>query len=210
MRKSERVALVVATLALRGRTSAGRLAEILGAPESTVYSDIRTLRRAGVPVHGEPGPGGGFALRPDHTDSDLRLAPRDAVLILLAAGALLSRPPVPAGAAAMRDSLRTALEALPKPLSEFRGAIWKITFAPPDRNASLYADVAELITEAIQAKLPLFLSVDGKEQILVTPESIRWNAKGWRLVARDTQSGKRMELNLEQIRAAHLDGPPIG
>jgi biotin operon repressor len=209
VKKHERLALLVSTLAMRGRISAEHLAEVFGVPDSTVYSDVKTLRRAGIPIHGEPGPGGGFTLRPDHTRADLSLSPRDAVLLLLESGVLLCREPVPTGAAAMRSSLQTALAALPKPLEEFCAAIWQTRFAPPDTpDVTLYADVPELLTNAILAGLPLFLDVGDSRPLLVRPEAVQWSAKGWRLIGRDERTGEPVELDLSNIREAHLDGQP--
>jgi len=153
LKKRERLALIVSTLALQGRTSSEHLAHMLDARETTIYSDVRTLRRAGVPIHGEPGPGGGFALRPDHTASDIGLTPRDAILLAIAAGILLSRPPVPAGAAMLRAafwrSVRGAAQAAVRPLLR----CGKDPFRPADTpDVSLYADLPELLTNAILAK----------------------------------------------------------
>jgi biotin operon repressor len=209
VKKSERLALVVSTLALQGRTSAERLAELLDAPETTVYSDVKTLRRAGIPIHGELGPGGGFTLGPDHTKADISLAPRDAILLLSASGALMCRAPVPTGAAAMRSTLQSILADLPKPLEEFCAAIWKIRFAPPDTpDVTLYADLPELLTNAILARLPLILDLAEGPQLLVRPDSIQWSVDGWRLRGRDMHSGEDVELDLSAIRLAQLDGQP--
>jgi biotin operon repressor len=209
VKKHERLALLVSTLALHGRSGSERLAEMFEVPETTIYSDVKTLRQAGIPIHGEPGPGGGFSLTPDHTKADLNLTPRDAVLLLLASGVLLSRPPVPAAVAAMRASLQAALAALPKPLSEFCASIWQTRFAPPETpDVSLYADVPELLTSAILAQMPLFLDVGDGGTLLVSPEAVQWSAKGWRLIGRNERTGEAVEMDLSDVRAAHLDGQP--
>ncbi len=49
-------------LQARGRMTAPRLARELEVSERTIYRDIDALSAAGVPVYGEPGPGGGFSL----------------------------------------------------------------------------------------------------------------------------------------------------
>ena len=206
MKKRERLARLIATLALKGRTSAERLAQIVDEPLTTVYSDVRTLRRAGIPVHGEPGRGGGFLLKPDHTDADLKLAPRDGILLTLAAGVLLSRVPTPADATAMRMSLQNALASLPKGLSDLCGAMWDLRFASPDtQDVSLYADLPELLTNAVQAKLPLIITPASGGRLHLTPDTLQWSAKGWKLIGRDVKSGKRTEIDLAEITAARLD-----
>ncbi|MDO8684897.1 MAG: HTH domain-containing protein [Armatimonadota bacterium] len=211
MKKRERLALIVAKLALGGRVGSEELAEMLDIPDTTVYSDIRTLRRSGIPIHGEPGPGGGFTLKPDFTKADLKLAPRDAALLVIAAGVLLSRPPAPAGAAQVRSALQNALAALPKSLSELCAAIWNLRYAPPDMpDVTLYSDLQELLTHAILGKLPLKLDVkdaDGRiEKVILKPEAVQWSARGWRLIGKTIDADKQIEIELESVQKAQLDG----
>lgn len=183
------------------------LAEMLRVPETTVYSDIRTLRRCGIPVRGEHGPGGGFWLRPDHTRSDFQLAPRDAMLMILGAGMLLGRTPVPAGSAAIRSAFLNTYKSLPAPLQEFCAAIGKMTYAPPDTpDLSLYSDAPEMLTHAIPARIPLDLDLADGATVSVVPEAVQWNANGWKLIAHKIPSGKRAEIDLANIRAARFSG----
>jgi len=213
VKKRERLALVMAALGLHGRTTAEHLAETFDVPATTIYSDIKTLRRSGIPIHGETGSGGGFSLRPDHTRADLQLAPRDATLLILAAGTLLARIPTPTGAAAIRTALTSACADLPKPLSEICAAVAGLRLAPPDTpDFSLYSDLPELLTHAIFRKLPLKITLsvgNGQtETVTAAPEAVQWGAGGWKLMVRDVPSGKRTELNLEAIMEARLlDGP---
>ena len=209
MKKRERLAQMVAVLGMQGRTTGETLAEKLGVPATTVYSDIKTLRRSGIPIHGEPGPGGGFYLRPDHTRADLKLAPRDAALLMIAAGMLLARIPTPTGAAAIRTALTSACADLPKPLLEICAAVADLRLAPPDTpDFSLYSDLPELLTHATRNKLLLKITLAGdngrSETLTGTPEAVQWGARGWKLVVRALPSGRRTELSLKAIAAARL------
>lgn len=61
MRASRLLAILI-LLQNRGRLTADQLAAEFEVSVRTVYRDIDALSAAGVPVYGDPGPGGGFAL----------------------------------------------------------------------------------------------------------------------------------------------------
>lgn len=61
MRASRLISILI-LLQLRGRMTAEALAEEFEVSVRTIYRDLEDLGAAGIPVHGEPGPGGGFAL----------------------------------------------------------------------------------------------------------------------------------------------------
>lgn len=60
--RASRLLSILILLQLRGRMTAAELAETFEVTERTVYRDIDALSMAGVPVYGDRGPGGGFAL----------------------------------------------------------------------------------------------------------------------------------------------------
>lgn len=60
--RADRLLSVLLLLQTRGRMTAQQLAERLGVSERTIYRDLDALSMAGVPVYGEHGPGGGYAL----------------------------------------------------------------------------------------------------------------------------------------------------
>lgn len=60
--RAERLLSILLLLQARGRMTARELATELEVSERTLYRDIEALSAAGVPVYGEPGPGGGFQL----------------------------------------------------------------------------------------------------------------------------------------------------
>ncbi len=60
--RASRLLSILILLQLRGRVTASELAEEFEVSERTIYRDIDALSMAGVPVYGDRGPGGGFAL----------------------------------------------------------------------------------------------------------------------------------------------------
>jgi predicted DNA-binding transcriptional regulator YafY len=60
--RADRLITLVLLLQRHGKLSASELAEELEVSERTIHRDIDALSSAGIPVYGEPGRGGGFAL----------------------------------------------------------------------------------------------------------------------------------------------------
>lgn len=60
--RADRLLSVLLLLQTRGRITAQELAERLEVSERTIYRDLDALSIAGIPVYGEHGPGGGYAL----------------------------------------------------------------------------------------------------------------------------------------------------
>jgi predicted DNA-binding transcriptional regulator YafY len=60
--RASRLLSILILLQLRGRLTADALAAEFEVSERTIYRDIDALSMAGVPVYGDRGPGGGFAL----------------------------------------------------------------------------------------------------------------------------------------------------
>lgn len=60
--RADRLLSILLLLQTRGRLTAQQLAERLNVSERTIYRDLDALSAAGIPVYGEHGPGGGYAL----------------------------------------------------------------------------------------------------------------------------------------------------
>ena len=115
--RADRLLSIVMLLQSRGKMTARELAGRLEVSERTIYRDIEALSSASIPVYGEPGPDGGFALLDSYqtsltglTDEELR------VLFMLS----IPQPLVELG---LSDELRGALLKLSAALPEARRAV---------------------------------------------------------------------------------------
>jgi predicted DNA-binding transcriptional regulator YafY len=101
--RADRLLSLLMLLQVRGRMTARVLAEELEVSERTIYRDIDALAAAGVPVYGEPGAAGGYALLEDYRSGLTGLAEGE-IQALLALGI-----PEPLAELGLGEPLRRAL-----------------------------------------------------------------------------------------------------
>ena len=110
--RADRLLSLLMLLQARGQMTARELARTLEVSERTIYRDIDALSGAGVPVYGQPGPQGGYALL-DSFRTDLTGLTEGEVRTLFMLG-------IPAPLADLGVS------------QEFRAALLKLSAALPD------------------------------------------------------------------------------
>lgn len=114
--RADRLVAIVLLLQVRGRLTAGELAERLETSERTIRRDLESLSAAGVPVYPQRGRGGGWQLLGDHRIDLTGLTAGEAQALFLAtepgSGTSLG-PGLDHGLQAARLKL---LAALPQPL----------------------------------------------------------------------------------------------
>jgi predicted DNA-binding transcriptional regulator YafY len=114
MKRAER--LVALGEHLRGRRSgvtAEALAEHFGVTVRTIYRDLDALRAADMPIHAEPGPGGGFALDRGYVMPPINFSVEEAQVLVALVGWVRRSRALPFGETlvAAADRVRAALPA---------------------------------------------------------------------------------------------------
>jgi predicted DNA-binding transcriptional regulator YafY len=194
-------------------TSVSVLADTLGVSERTVRRDLAALRDSGMPITGEPGPGGGIRLEGARGLAAVHLAVDEVASLWLAtrlAHALgpLSGP-VPWGHRAERV-LPKLLAALPKDrASALRGLCGRIFVGPPASDnvrSSAGSGVPELLTiveaatyheHAIQ-----FVYHDRnakRTSRCIEPHGVLVQLPLWYLLARDAVTGAHRMFRMDRV-----------
>ena len=101
--RADRLIALVMLLQARGKLSARRLAGELEVSERTIYRDIVALSAAGIPVYGEAGPEGGYALVDSYRTTLTGLTEAEAQALFML------NIPEPLAALGVGGALKTAL-----------------------------------------------------------------------------------------------------
>lgn len=184
--RADRLLALLMLLQSRGRLTAARLARELEVSERTIYRDVDALSAAGVPVYGDCGPDGGFALLDSYrteltglTDGETR-----ALLFLSIPGALVDL----GMDADMAQALRKLAAALPGARRGEEARVrqrfyldprdWRAPHSSPSLLRVLQQAVWEDERVDIAFHLPSGPLVDQR----IAPYGLVAKAGGWRVV----------------------------
>jgi predicted DNA-binding transcriptional regulator YafY len=185
--RASRLLSILLLLQLRGRMTARELAVEAGVSLRTVYRDVEALSAAGVPVYGEPGPAGGYALVDGYRTRLTGLTADEAGVLFLAGmpgpaaelglGALLASAELKVLAALPPGLRESAAQARERFLLDAPG--W---FRENDRPPHL-ATVAAAVWEQQPLRVR-YRGRDGAGERIIDPLGLVLKAGAWYLVAR--------------------------
>ena len=213
--RARRLVSLLLLLQLGRRWTAAELAAQLGTSVRTVHRDVEALGEAGVPVHAERGPGGGYAL-PAGYRSRVPLSTDEAQALLIGA-------PGAAGAlglgALLLDARRKLLASLPTELRQAAAQAQAIFHVDEPRwfsrtdESSFLADLASAASEQRRVAVE-YRRRDDVDARTLDPLGLVLKAGVWYLVGRsddDTRIYRVSRLLAVRItetgftRPAHFD-----
>lgn len=205
-------------------TTAGALARDLGVSERTVRRDLAALRARGLPITGEPGPGGGVRMEGPRGLTAVHLAIDEVVALWLAARLTQATAPGAQGAGG-RSQLpwgRRAEAALPKLLAALprqraralRELCTRIHVGPPASDtvrAGALAGVPELLGLVERATFEgLALRFGYRDRAgratrrMAEPHGVLIQLPVWYLLARDVEKAAPRAFRMDRIDAPAL------
>jgi len=194
-------------------TTVSHLANVLGVSERTVRRDLATLRATGMPITGEPGPGGGIRLQGPRGLTAVHLAVDEVVALWLAARLAQAVRPVagavPWGHRAERV-LPKLLAALPKQRARaLRDLCSRIYIGPPASDAVRVAaatgapELLGLVERTSYEGCALRFSYHDRAGRLSTrfvePHGVLVQLPVWYLLARDIAKAAPRAFRMDRI-----------
>jgi predicted DNA-binding transcriptional regulator YafY len=212
VRRTERL-FALAEL-LRGRrtgVTADELAQRFGVGIRTIYRDLDSLRAADLPLTGERGPGGGYALERSYSLPPVNFTAREAaLLVVLGRFAIDMRLlPFPETLEAALDKVRAALSTSAQ--RELLARLGELSFhGVPAAPSS--KEVRTAIERAWFEQRPLRITYVDSNYVeshrLVRIVSVAMDRHETRLDTVDLDSGERRPLRLHRISRAEVEPAP--
>ncbi len=198
---SDRLLRLLALLQARPRWSGPELAERLGVTTRTVRNDVERIRRLGYPVHGEPGPAGGYHLGAGADLPPLLLDDGEAVAVTLGLR-LASAAAVSGLDEASQRALAKLDQVLPIRLRE-RAAAIETAILPLGGGPALAAEALTLMAGACRDRRRLrfdYRDHDGEPTVrTVEPHRLVLARGRWYLVAWDVDRGGWRTFRADRI-----------
>jgi predicted DNA-binding transcriptional regulator YafY len=206
---SARLLRLLSLLQSRTAWSGPELAERLGVTTRTVRRDVDRLRDLGYPVHGEPGPEGGYRLEPGSLLPPLLLDDDEATAVVLAlrtsaGGSVQGYEEAALAALAKLDRL------LPANLRHQVSALRTATVQLGTRAADVDADTLVVLAHACQAQERVRFTYRHRDDRVtdrrVEPFRLVCTGRRWYLVAHDVDRADWRTFRVDRVQ----DPQPMG
>ncbi|MDH5671086.1 MAG: WYL domain-containing protein [Myxococcales bacterium] len=214
MGRAERLLDLAELLRASEGTTVLALATELGVSERTLLRDLATLRERGMPITGEPGPGGGVRLESDRGVTAVHLSLAEAASIWLAARLSREASDLPWGEAA-RSALAKLLGSLPRHKARELRALCRRVYVGPAASAATREGAGtpppELLGHfeaAFTAGLGLgfhYRDRHGRKSVRrVEPHGLLVQSPLWYVLAHDIDKGEPRMFRMDRIARPRL------
>jgi predicted DNA-binding transcriptional regulator YafY len=214
MSRAERLMEVSDLLRGREATTVAALADELRVSRRTILRDLATLRDRGVPITGDPGPGGGIRLEGGRGLAAVHLSLPEIVAIWL--GARLSRATseLPWGGAAS-SGMAKLLGSLPEPKARALRSLCRRVIVGGPASTSIRESVGatspellRIFEEAFSAGVGLAFHYSdrvGHESVRrVEPHGLLVEPPVWYVLARDIETARSRTFRMDRITRPRL------
>lgn len=214
MTRADRVMELAELLRGRDTTTVGELAAELDISRRTLLRDLATLRRRGMPITGEAGPGGGIRLEGDRGVLAVHLTITEVVSMWLAARLSQEASDLPWGKSAS-SGLSKLLSSLPAPRAKALRALCQRVVVGEPATANIRATMGEtpgellgLFEEAFTTGRGLafrYIDRDGKPSSRrIEPHGLLVVTPAWYVLARDVAKQEPRMFRMDRVRSPKL------
>jgi predicted DNA-binding transcriptional regulator YafY len=208
-RPATRLLAMLEVLQARGRVSGRELAERLEVDPRTVRRYAVKLGELGIPVQTEPGPYGGYQLRPGYKLPPLMLTDDEAAAVVL--GLVAARQTgIATQGSGLDEALVKILRVLPTELRDRVGALQEslTTIWVPSRATPPATQVALTLAQAIRtrrrARIRYATPGRAESDRVVGPYGLVFHSGRWYLAAHDDRSGEVRTFRVDRVLEAEI------
>jgi predicted DNA-binding transcriptional regulator YafY len=210
---SARLLRLVSLLAVRPAWTCGELAERMEVTERTVRRDVARLRELGYAVDSDPGPWGGYRLRPGTRTPPLILDDEEALAVAVGlreaalSGAL-------GGDQAALSALLKLRQVLPKRLGDRLGDmdaafVQTPRAGEPQVAAGMLLELAAACRRGERARMA-YRDWGGRASVRdVDPYRLVHTGRRWYFVARDVERGEWRTFRADRVERVQPTGRPV-
>jgi predicted DNA-binding transcriptional regulator YafY len=214
MSRAERLMDLVERLRARDATTVRALARELSVSRRTLLRDLATLRARGLPITGEPGPGGGVRLEGDRGVTAVHLSLAEVVTLWLAARLSQAASDLPWSGAAS-SALAKLLGSLPGARGRELKALCRRVLIGPPASATISSgagitppELLRLFEQAFTGGVGLAFEYSDRQgrktSRRVEPHGLLVESPVWYVLARDVEKAAPRMFRMDRIARPRL------